>query len=142
MVLNCFVLNTGTIFSVPLGEKVSIKEEEVLIKSLTTDLLKEYIWEHRKIIFLKILLTTLPWHVNVEEVVDVFNGDDIAQKLGGNKMKPNFLFSKYFIDEPSAGKIHIIIQWPAITGKCPLIFHFSKKDNFLYRSSFSLLALY
>jgi hypothetical protein len=47
MVLNCFVLNTGTIFSVPFGEKVSIKEEEVLIKSLTTDLLKEYIWEQK-----------------------------------------------------------------------------------------------
>ncbi|EXX66378.1 hypothetical protein RirG_124380 [Rhizophagus irregularis DAOM 197198w] len=35
------------------------------------------------------------WHVNVvKEVVGVFNKVDIKQKLEGNKMKPNFLFSR------------------------------------------------
>ncbi|GES76291.1 hypothetical protein GLOIN_2v1773495 [Rhizophagus clarus] len=85
MLLSCFVLGTGTIFSIPLSEKVTIKKDEFSIKSLTIDILKKH--------------------------------EDDIQKLGGNKMKPNFLFSKYFIEEPPAGKIHIIVQPPATTGQ-------------------------
>ncbi|CAI2169618.1 7253_t:CDS:2 [Funneliformis geosporum] len=115
MSLNCFVLGTGTIFSIPLSEKIPINKVEVPIKSLTIDFLKEYIYE-RKNNILKDLTNDASklelWHVNVEEVVDVFNEDDIVQKLGGNKMKPTFLFSDYFSDQPPARKIHIIIQPP------------------------------
>jgi hypothetical protein len=69
------------------------------------------------------------WHVNVEEVDDIFTEDDIVQKLGGNKMKPHHLFRKYFSDQPLEGNIHIIIQRPPpdTTGKCLLTFYFSKK---------------
>ena len=127
MLLNCFVLGTGTGFSIPLSEKVSIKNDDYSVKSLTIDILKEYIWE-RKNNILKDLTNDASklelWHVNVEEVVDVFNEDDIVQKLEGNKMKPNSLFSKYFIGEPPAGKVHIIIQPSAATSKCLLIFFF------------------
>ncbi|CAG8628921.1 16400_t:CDS:2 [Funneliformis caledonium] len=102
MLLNCFVLGTGTGFSIPLSEKVSIKNDDYFIKSLTIDILKEYIWE-RKNNILKDLTNDASklelWLVNVEEVVDVFNEDDIVQKLEGNKMKPNFLFSNYFSDQ-------------------------------------------
>ena len=133
MLLNCFVLGTGTGFSIPLSEKVSIKEDEYSIKSLTIDILKKYIWEREKD-NLKDLTNNASklelWHVNVEEVVDIFNENDIVQKLEGNKMKPNFLFSNYFSGQPPAGKIHIIIQPPATTGKCLLIFYFSNKENF------------
>src|SRR4051812_34008591 len=133
MLLNCFVLGTETGFSIPLSEKVSIKNDDYSIKSLTIDILKEYIWE-RKNNILKDLTNDASklelWHVNVEEVADVFNEDDIVQKLGGKKMKPNFLFSDYFSDQPSARKIHIIIQPLVTIGKYLLIFYFSKKDNF------------
>ncbi|CAG8640318.1 11576_t:CDS:2, partial [Funneliformis caledonium] len=91
---------TGTIHTIPFGEKVSVEKYEYPIKSLSINILKKYIWEREKDI-LKDLTNHASklefWHVNVEEVVDVFNEDDIVQKLGGNKMKPNFLFSDYFI---------------------------------------------
>ena len=136
MLLNCFILGTGTGFSIPLSEKVSIKHDDYSINSLTIDILKKYIWEREKDI-LKDLTNHASklelWHVNVEEVVDVLNEDDIVQKLGGNKMKPNFVFSKYFIGEPPEGKIHIIIQPPATTGKCLPIFYLSNKDSFFCR---------
>ena len=132
MLLNCFVLGTGTGFSIPLSEKVSIKEDEYSIESLTIDILKKYIWEREKD-NLKDLTNNASklelWHVNVEEVVDVFNEDDIVQKLGGQKMKPNFLFSDYFQGQPQVRNIHIIIQ-PPTTGKCLPIFYLSNKGNF------------
>jgi hypothetical protein len=129
MLLSCYVLGTGTIFSIPFSDKIVIKKEEYSIESLTIDILKKYIWECEKenLKFTDNAFKLDLWHVNVEEVVDIFNEDDIVQKLKGNKMKPNFLFSRYFIDKPSEGNIHIIIQPPATTGKCLSIFYFSKK---------------
>ncbi|RGB43525.1 hypothetical protein C1646_737945 [Rhizophagus diaphanus] len=115
--LSCYVLGTGTIFSIPLGDRILVKKEEYPLKFLSIDILKKFIWEREKEHFeftdnaSKLDL----WHVNVEEVVDVNNEDDIVQKLGGNKMKPNFLFSEYFRDQPPANKIHIIIQPLATT---------------------------
>ncbi|GBC22021.2 hypothetical protein GLOIN_2v1482214 [Rhizophagus irregularis DAOM 181602=DAOM 197198] len=73
MLLSCYVLGKGTIFSIPLSDKISIEKEEYFIESLTIDILKKYIWK---------------------QVVGVFNKVDIKQKLEGNKMKPNFLFSR------------------------------------------------
>ena len=84
MLLNCFVLGNGTTFSIPFSEKVYIKKEEYDIKSLTIDIFKEYIYE-RKNNILKDLTNDASkldlWHVNVEEVVDVFTEDDIVQNL-------------------------------------------------------------
>ncbi|GBB99880.1 hypothetical protein RclHR1_36690001 [Rhizophagus clarus] len=78
MLLSCFVLGTGTIFSIPLSEKVTIKKDEFSIKSLTIDILKKYIWERENDI-LKNLTNDASklnlWHVNVEEVVDISNKD-------------------------------------------------------------------
>lgn len=129
MSLSCFVLGVGTIFSISLSEKIPIKQDEVPIKLLTINFLKEYIYE-RKNNILKDLTNDASkldlWLVNVKEVVDVFNEYDIVQKLGGKKMVPNFLFSEFFAYEPQAGNIHIIIQLPATTGKC-LNFLFLKK---------------
>ncbi|PKY63232.1 hypothetical protein RhiirA4_491474 [Rhizophagus irregularis] len=71
MLLSCYVLGKGTIFLIPLSNKISIEKEEYSIESLTIDILKKYIWE---------------------QVVGIFNEVDIEQKLEGNKMKPNFLF--------------------------------------------------
>lgn len=129
MLLSCYVLGTGTIFSIPLSNKIVIKREEYSIESLTIDILKKYIWEREKenLKFTDNASKLDLWHVNIEEVVDIFNEDDIVQKLEGNKMKPNFLFNRYFIDKPPVGNIHIIIQQPATTGKCYPIFYFSKK---------------
>ncbi|CAB4475965.1 hypothetical protein RhiirA1_495218 [Rhizophagus irregularis] len=117
MLLSCYVLGTGTIFSIPLSNKIVIKREEYSIESLTIDILKKYIWEREKenLKFTDNASKLDLWHVNIEEVVDIFNEDDIVQKLEGNKMKPNFLFNRYFIDKPPVGNIHIIIQQPATT---------------------------
>ncbi|CAB5379351.1 unnamed protein product [Rhizophagus irregularis] len=117
MLLSCYVLGTGTIFSIPLSDKIVIKREEYSIESLTIDILKKYIWEREKenLKFTDNASKLDLWHVNIEEVVDIFNEDDIVQKLEGKKMKPNFLFSRYFIDKPPMGNIHIIIQQPATT---------------------------
>ncbi|CAB5291204.1 unnamed protein product [Rhizophagus irregularis] len=117
MLLSCYVLSTGTIFSIPLSNKIVIKREEYSIESLTIDILKKYIWEREKenLKFTDNASKLDLWHVNIEEVVDIFNEDDIVQKLEGNKMKPNFLFNRYFIDKPPVGNIHIIIQQPATT---------------------------
>ena len=103
MLLNCFILDTGDGFSIPLSEKVSIKNDDYSLNSLTIDILKKYIWEQEKEI-LKVLTNHASklelWHVNVKKVVDVFNKEDIIQKLEGNKMESNFMFSEYFIGEP------------------------------------------
>ena len=109
--------------------------QQYLTKSLTFDILKKYIWERENNI-LKDLTNDASklelWLVNVEEVVDVFNEDDIVQKLEGNKMKPNFLLSDYFSvsDSPPQRNIHIIIHRPPTTGKCLPIFYLSNKGNF------------
>ncbi|RGB29766.1 hypothetical protein C1646_672199 [Rhizophagus diaphanus] len=117
MLLSCYVLGTGTIFSIPLSNKISIKKKEYSLELLTINILKKYIWECEKEIlnFADNASKLEFWHVNVEDVVGVFNEDDIKQKLKGNKMKPNFLFRKYFINKPPKGNIHIIIQLPATT---------------------------
>ncbi|PKY49591.1 hypothetical protein RhiirA4_528156 [Rhizophagus irregularis] len=47
MLLSCYVLSTGIIFSIPLNNKIVIKKEEYSIESLTIDILKKYIWEHQ-----------------------------------------------------------------------------------------------
>src|SRR6266498_4650516 len=134
MILSCSILDTEIIFSIPLSEKVFIKDDEILLKSLTVDLLKKYIWEREKNI-IKDLTNDHSglnlWNVNVDKVEDVFTDDDIVQKLRGKKMEPHFLFSNYFSNQPPAGKIHIIISSrPATTSKCLLMVYLSKKDNF------------
>lgn len=134
-ILNCYVLNTRTIFSIPLKDKISIKKNEYS----TIDILKKYIWECEKVNFkftdnasnLKL------WHVNVEDVVGIFNEVDIKQKLKGNKMNPNFLFNKYFIDKPSEGNIHIIIQLTST-----LIFYFLKKIILLFYFFYNILITF
>src|SRR6266540_4256915 len=145
MLLNCFILGTGTGFSIPLSEKDSIKNDDYSINSLTIDILKKYIWEWEKDI-LKDLTNHASklklWHVNVKEVVDVLNEDDIVQKLKGNKMKPNFLFSNYFSDQPPAGKIHIIIQPPITTDKCLLILTSRKKIISLFCFLYNVLITF
>ncbi|UZO20554.1 uncharacterized protein OCT59_012977 [Rhizophagus irregularis] len=113
MLVNCSVLGTVTIFSIPLSDKITIKNDEYITKSLTFDILKKYIWERENNI-LKYLTNDASkldlWRVDVEEVVDVLTEDDIIQKLGGKKMSPHFLFRNHFNDQLSEGKIHIIIQ--------------------------------
>ncbi len=145
MLLNCFILGTGTGFSIPLSEKVSIKNDDYSINSLTIDILKKYIWEWEKDI-LKDLTNHASklklWHVNVKEVVDVLNEDDIVQKLKGNKMKPNFLFSNYFSDQPPAGKIHIIIQPPITTDKWLLCLPSRKKIISLFCFLYNVLITF
>ncbi|CAB5180818.1 unnamed protein product [Rhizophagus irregularis] len=89
MLINCFVLGTETIFSIPLSDEVFISKVKYLTKSLTFDILKKYIWERENNI-LKDLTNDASklnlWYVDVEEVVDVFTEDDIVRKLGGKKM--------------------------------------------------------
>ena len=130
MNLNCFVLDTGVLFPIPLGEKVSVEKYEYSIESLSIGTFKEYIWE-RKNNILKDLTNDVSkldlWRVNVAEVVNVSNEDDIVRKLRGDKMKANFLLRDYFSDPPPERNIHIIIHRPATTSKCLLIFYFSKK---------------
>jgi hypothetical protein len=122
MILNCSVLGTGVTVSVPLSEKIPIKNEEISLKFLTVDFLKKYIWEREKNILEDLTNDSSGlslWNVNVDEVKDVTTENDIEQKLGGKKMISHLLFSFYFKDEPPVGKIHIIVQpLPATTGKC------------------------
>ncbi|CAB5198247.1 unnamed protein product [Rhizophagus irregularis] len=96
MLLSCYVLGKGTIFSIPLSDKISIEKEEYSIESLTIDILKKYIWkrEEKNLKFADNASELELRHVNVKEVLGVFNEVDIKQKLEGNKMKPNFLFSR------------------------------------------------
>jgi hypothetical protein len=122
MILNCSVLGTGVTVSVPLSEKIPIKNDKISLKSLTVDFLKKYIWEREKNILEDLTNNSSGlnlWNVNVDDVEDVTTENDIEQKLGGKKMRSHYLFSSYFKDEPPVGKIHIIIQPPpATTGKC------------------------
>ena len=80
MFFNSIFAIAGTTFSVPLSEKVSIKNDEIL-KLLTIDLLKKYIWEW-EINILKDLINDSSglnlWNVNVHKVEDVFTEDDIV----------------------------------------------------------------
>src|SRR5688572_20891758 len=113
MALNCFVLGTGLILTIPFGESVSVEKYEYHTKSLPINILKKYIWEWEKDNLKDFTNNSSKlelWYANAKEVGDVFNEDDIVQKLGGQKMKPNFLFSNYFQDQPPARNIHIIIQ--------------------------------
>ncbi|CAB5386898.1 unnamed protein product [Rhizophagus irregularis] len=73
----------GTIFSIPLSDKISIEKEEYSIESLTIDILKKYIWEReeKNLKFTDNASELELWHVNVEEVVDQWLTDisrDIA----------------------------------------------------------------
>ncbi|CAB5356761.1 unnamed protein product [Rhizophagus irregularis] len=80
MNLNCFVLDTGVLFPIPLGKKVSVEKYEYSIESLSVGTFKEYIWE-RKNNILKDLTNDVfkldLWRVNVAEVVNVSNENDI-----------------------------------------------------------------
>uniref|UniRef100_U9TXP5 Crinkler effector protein N-terminal domain-containing protein n=1 Tax=Rhizophagus irregularis (strain DAOM 181602 / DAOM 197198 / MUCL 43194) TaxID=747089 RepID=U9TXP5_RHIID len=120
MNLNCFVLDTGVLFPISLGEKVSVEKYEYSIESLSVGTFKEYIWE-RKNNILKDLTNDVSkldlWRVNVAEVVNVSNEDDIVRELKGDKMKANFLLSDYFSvsDPPPQRNIHIIIHRPPTT---------------------------
>ena len=134
MSLNCYVPVTGTFFSIPLMNKIPIKQVEIPIGELNIDFLKKYMWEQEYNLFKNLNVDDASrldlWRVNVKKVVDVHTEDDIVQKLEGNKMEPNRLYSYYFGKPPEAGKIHIIVQPQSSTSECPLIFYFSKKDNF------------
>ncbi|CAB4419623.1 unnamed protein product [Rhizophagus irregularis] len=120
MNLNCFVLDTGVLFPIPLGEKVSVEKYEYSIELLSVGTFKEYIWEHKNNI-LKDLTNDVSkldlWRVNIAEVVNVSNEDDIVRELKGDKMKANFLLSDYFSvsDPPPQRNIHIIIHRPPTT---------------------------
>lgn len=112
MLLNYFILDTGIDFSIPLSKKISIKNDDYFIKLLTINIFKKYIWKCKNNIFKDLTNDAFKlelWYVNIKEIVNIFNEDDIIQKLKGNKMKPNFVFSKYFIGKPLAKKIYIII---------------------------------
>ncbi|GES90766.1 hypothetical protein GLOIN_2v1773495 [Rhizophagus clarus] len=116
MNLNCFVLDTGILFPIPLGEKVSV-EKYVLHRIVIYQYLQGVFLE-RKNNILKGLTNDVSkldlWRVNVAEVVNI--SDDIVRKLRGDKMKANFLLSDYFSvsDPPPQRNIHIIIHRPPL----------------------------
>ncbi|CAB5368102.1 unnamed protein product [Rhizophagus irregularis] len=66
------------------SDKITIKNDEYITKSLTFDILKKYIWERENNI-LKYLTNDASkldlWHVDVEEVVDVLTEDDIRRRI-------------------------------------------------------------